>query len=102
MSLKNKLCFNCLKANHTTKDRRASQCKKCNGKHHILLHPESARLKQQSNLNFLASNTANQILLATTPINLIDRDDNINEARVRSDFCNQTKFHSKSLAETLR
>lgn len=34
------LCFNCLRANHQIKDCTAHNCKKCNGKHHTLLHRE--------------------------------------------------------------
>ncbi|KAJ8973663.1 hypothetical protein NQ317_005381 [Molorchus minor] len=35
-----KLCTNCLRNNHFSKDCRASSCRKCKGKHHTLLHLE--------------------------------------------------------------
>ncbi|XP_017797150.1 PREDICTED: uncharacterized protein LOC108578343, partial [Habropoda laboriosa] len=34
------LCNNCLRANHDIKDCTAGSCKRCNGKHHTLLHME--------------------------------------------------------------
>ncbi|KAJ8973141.1 hypothetical protein NQ317_001877 [Molorchus minor] len=33
-----KLCLNCLRLNHVSKDCNSGSCKKCNGRHHTLLH----------------------------------------------------------------
>nr|CAH7737234.1 unnamed protein product [Callosobruchus chinensis] len=38
-----RLCLNCLKPGHFSRICRASTCKKCNYKHHVLLHIEKAR-----------------------------------------------------------
>lgn len=38
---KKQLCINCLNPNHGVKDCRSSSCRKCNQKHHTLLHRET-------------------------------------------------------------
>lgn len=37
----NKLCYNCFSHNHSVSDCKSSLCRKCNSKHHTLLHLES-------------------------------------------------------------
>lgn len=34
----NELCFNCLRSNHSSKKCTSVSCRKCNGRHHTLLH----------------------------------------------------------------
>ena len=46
---KKKLCFNCLRANHSTKDCTSqSTCRKCNGKHHTTIHREQKASKSSN------------------------------------------------------
>ncbi|KYQ53944.1 hypothetical protein ALC60_05723 [Trachymyrmex zeteki] len=67
------LCFNCFRANHKVLACKASNCKKCDRKHHTLLHPikssdgnqikgEHVQQKEQSQVQDTTSKAANQIL----------------------------------------
>lgn len=60
-----RLCLNCLRPGHISKDCKASTCKKCNKRHNTLLHedrtvniPSNALLKTTSQAEPQSSNTA--------------------------------------------
>lgn len=46
---KRNLCFNCLRNNHVVKNYRATACRKCNKRHHTLLHFESPSANLNNN-----------------------------------------------------
>lgn len=50
-AIKRRLCFNCLRSNHSIKQCVASSCRICKGRHHTLLHIEKEPIPTSSNLN---------------------------------------------------
>lgn len=69
------LCFNCLKPDHNTSTCQAGSCRKCNRRHHSLLHfEENTRPAAAA----LISTTHNkQVLLATAVAQLVGPTDNL-------------------------
>ncbi|XP_050516200.1 uncharacterized protein LOC126891064 [Diabrotica virgifera virgifera] len=122
-----KLCTNCLRNNHKVANCKSTFCKKCNLKHHSLLHFENSNLNanqgticpQQSNLNTedaitstleLTNNSniscnhahINNVLLSTALINVKDSSDNLHVCRVLLDSGSQSNFISKNLCDKLK
>ncbi|XP_017881659.1 uncharacterized protein LOC108625850 [Ceratina calcarata] len=105
-----KLCLNCLRANHEIQDCKSKGCKRCNKRHHTLLHkdlPNNPSINSQanslkSNIACLYSSYSSQILLATAQIDFLDRDGNPHSARVLLDSCSQANFITKNLADKLK
>lgn len=62
MTRQHGLCFNCLRANHSARQCKSSLCRKCNQRHHTLLHADhpsihrdmtaSVRIQQQTMMKF--------------------------------------------------
>lgn len=121
-----KLCLNCLKVNHISKNCRASTCTRCNGKHHTLLHferqatttveaPEVTRntmkeggegssgtnsnnLMAVSNCNLVQSNN---VLLSTALVQIVGNSGEGHTCRVLLDSGSQSNFISASLCSRL-
>lgn len=70
-----KLCFNCLRNRHTVEKCVCSPCKKCNSKHHTLLHTDKldSNNVQPLTVGSLQANNSSQVLLATAQISFIDK-----------------------------
>lgn len=117
----NNLCFNCLKLNHKVMHCKSSNCKKCNRKHHTLLHnderlfeaststiPTNSMLKSKEDANNIALNTClhssitNQILLATAMIKIKDKFGKYHYVRALLDSGSQTSFIRQRLADKLK
>ena len=102
-----KLCMNCLKNNHFTKQCFASNCKKCNKKHNSLLHFEennkvNDQLEQTEKASVgLAAMNHSEVLLGTALIKILDKDSREHDCRVLLDSCSQTNFISERLANKL-
>lgn len=74
------ICTNCLKPGHFYKQCTQGSCKKCNSKHHSLLHPEKANRGSQGNENvnnnFLMQHTANNTSENHSPTSLNSETEN--------------------------
>lgn len=113
----NNLCFNCLKSGHSSLKCMSSCCRKCNRKHHTLLHNESqgntnslpaapkptvstlARSENQTanvNSNF-SSQIAGQVLLSTAVV-IIKTDSGQYPVRALIDSGSKASFISKKMA----
>ncbi|XP_074032129.1 uncharacterized protein [Leptinotarsa decemlineata] len=100
-----KLCTNCLRPRHYSKICRCSNCKKCNGKRHTLIHmdytqnntpvPISDNSQTSNNAvsHALSANIANKcVLLSTALVNIADNDSNIHTIRVLLDSGSESSF----------
>lgn len=125
-----RLCVNCLRLGHLTKDCRSSGCRKCNKVHHTLLHFQNS-LQTNSRTNTLTQNqnltsqdetqTNNQlnninnelvltsnntykkplILLSTAIVKIFDNYNNEHECKVLLDSGSQSNFISEKLCKIL-
>lgn len=121
---KNKLCYNCLGANHTVNQCNSNACRQCGGKHHSLLHEvkknnQEGNDQSQTEVSFTEANhettknaTVNrtalvahgssyQILLATAKVPLITAQGKIIQARALLDSASQTSFITTNLCKQL-
>ncbi|XP_012542665.2 uncharacterized protein LOC105840305 [Monomorium pharaonis] len=121
-----KLCTNCLRNNHFSKDCRASGCKKCSGKHNTLLHfgdskvehetnnqsssninkaidNDKASISQESAITTHAVQAAHNsyILLATARIVIFDNNGRSHPCRALLDNGSQSNFITSKLAQKL-
>lgn len=122
-----KLCLNCLKANHVSKDCRASTCRKCNSRHHTLLHFErqastaleppgtvNTTRKEEVSENSLGSNSnnaiavsncnlvqSNNVLLSTALVHIVGSSGEGHTCRVLLDSGSQSNFISANLCSRL-
>lgn len=97
---RNKLCFNCLRANHLIENCTASNCRKCKAKHHTLLHRDS-EVSESSNITSLSAIAATQTILSTAIILIKDNTNNLQPCTVLLDSCSQSNLITKSLATKL-
>ena len=90
----NALCFNCLKSGHSVSQCSSSCCRKCQGKHHTLIHADN--VNEQSSIASHSSTTATtggeQVLLGTARILLRDHTGRLRECRALLDGGSQGSF----------
>nr|CAI5835101.1 unnamed protein product [Callosobruchus analis] len=117
------LCINCLRNNHKTEDCVAILCRKCNHKHHTLLHDsfqssdaqtrpvpnQSSQTNHNSPTNNTSSsnhtesnNQANHILLSTAYVKVFDTAGKEYDCRVLLDSGSQSNFISEDLCQQLK
>ncbi|XP_017893334.1 uncharacterized protein LOC108632952, partial [Ceratina calcarata] len=103
---KERLCFNCLRKNHTTEKCTCRSCKKCNRKHHTILHFERQSSTENSPsvdpVNSLQVSCPAQVLLATAKIHFHDKYNNQHTARVLLDSGAQAHFITERFAKLLK
>ncbi|XP_029055232.2 uncharacterized protein LOC114882514 [Osmia bicornis bicornis] len=111
-----KLCLNCLRPNHTVIHCRLGNCRKCEKKHHTLLHfPTETQAvtnyKQSSLTPSTSSDTVktaltvsydSEILLGTAQVTILDKYNKEHACRVLLDSGSQTHFITHRLAELLQ
>ena len=99
-----KVCFNCLRLGHQTKDCKSKNtCQKCQKKHHTMLHDDSIRKtseKVQSNLSTKWGDSF-CTLLPTAMVNVISSDNSIISCRALLDSGSQSSFITESCAQLL-
>ncbi|KOC58808.1 hypothetical protein WH47_00052 [Habropoda laboriosa] len=93
------LCNNCLRANHDIKDCTAGSCKRCNGKHHTLLHMEQQPVR--ANVSALSVKTENETLLSTAIVYIRDNRGKLQSCRVLLDSGAQSHFLTERFAKHL-
>ncbi|XP_043258045.1 uncharacterized protein LOC122400588 [Colletes gigas] len=111
-----KLCLNCLRPNHTVINCRLGNCRKCDKKHHTLLHfpTEPQGVRDNNEPLSTPSTSANtvktaltvsydsEILLGTAQITILDKYSKEHTCRVLLDSGSQTHFITQRLAELLQ
>lgn len=121
-----KLCINCLRNNHFSKDCKAGGCKKCNGRHNTFLHlgeskdenkaenksvPGAIKVETKDESNVARDSTVtthafpitqgSYMLLATAKIFIFDSKDNAHPCRALLDNGSQSNFITKRLTQKL-
>lgn len=121
-----KLCINCLRNNHFSKDCKAGGCKKCGGRHNTLLHlgesKGESKIEIQSSSKAIKvetndeSNTTREpsvtthafqitqgsyVLLATTRVIIFDSKGKSYQCRALLDNGSQSNFITKQLTQKL-
>lgn len=114
------LCVNCFRANHRVNECKASSCKKCDRRHHTMLHavrfketsqsvetetehnvePSVTKVTTQS-LNSTLKNTS-QIILSTALINIADATGQYHSCKVVLDSGSQSNFISEQCCDKLK
>ncbi|XP_053989825.1 uncharacterized protein LOC128882267 [Hylaeus volcanicus] len=111
-----KLCLNCLRPNHTVVNCQLGNCRKCDKKHHTLLHipSETQEVKNNNEPLTTPSTSANtiktaltvsydsEILLGTAQITILDKYNKEYTCRVLLDRGSQTHFITQRFAELLQ
>lgn len=92
-----KLCSNCLRNNHLSKDcnTRFQGCRKCKQKHNTLLHidkPDQSTVDHQASLSAQLASTSCHILLATALVQIKDNQGHWHSCRVLLDSGSQSNF----------
>ncbi|CAK9797165.1 hypothetical protein ANTQUA_LOCUS1055 [Anthophora quadrimaculata] len=112
---KAKLCLNCLRNNHTIINCRLGNCRKCDKKHHTLLHFSKENTEIVTNNEKQLSNTStsadsktsltvsydSEVLLGTAQIVIRDKYNKKHLCRVLLDGGSQTHFITHRFAEKL-
>lgn len=113
-----KLCINCLKNNHKTKDCKSSKCRKCNGTHHTLVHLDQGQADQskpdqgetitnQNNTSTQKTESCHstvlsgQVLLSTAVVDLVDASGNKHNCRALLDSGSMSNFITEELFNKL-
>lgn len=114
-----RVCFNCLRSDHTSDKCRSSSCKKCNKKHNTLLHIDEFYPKGNSE-NMSSQNQAQRpveqlpsvlssvqrntphVMLSTALITIFDKFGNAHVCRAILDSGSQSNLLTKSLYEKLQ
>lgn len=102
---KQKLCFNCLRKNHSSDKCKCGHCKKCNKKHNTLLHieqQENSVVQPSISVHHAQSNHSSQILLATAQVVFLGHNNKRHIARVVLDGGSQAHFITERLANKLK
>ncbi|XP_018393360.1 PREDICTED: uncharacterized protein LOC108772337, partial [Cyphomyrmex costatus] len=116
------LCFNCFRANHKVSACKASSCRKCDRRHHTLLHPlnskdthtasgENAYQEEQNKtqdskpvnqiLSSQLSDTSH-ILLSTAVVDIADVTGKFHSCRVVLDSGSQSNFIAEQCCDKLK
>ena len=106
---KTALCHNCLNGYHRTIDCRSTTCRKCQGRHHTLLHFEkqtadnscpSTSVAATQLLNCQSLNTS-QVILGTAIVDILNNKGEFQPCRVLLDSCSQCNSITEKLATAL-
>lgn len=105
-----RLCINCLNGKHLSRNCSSSLCRKCNGKHHTLLHygqkshcEDDSNKKGQDLTVSCSAKIANQkAILSTAVIRVFDSTGNVHTCRVLLDSGSQSNFISSELCTKLQ
>ncbi|XP_071052972.1 uncharacterized protein [Onthophagus taurus] len=106
-----KVCMNCLRSGHFVKQCRSSSCKRCNSRHHTLLHlthdrldspPQPTTSTQAHSLNFAQHANHSNILLSTVTVHAFDRHNKKHSLRALLDPGSQSSFLSVEACKRLR
>ncbi|XP_071052883.1 uncharacterized protein [Onthophagus taurus] len=106
-----KVCMNCLRSGHFVKQCRSSSCKRCNSRHHTLLHlthdrsdspPQPTTSTQAHSLNFAQHANHSNILLSTVTVHAFDRHNKKHSLRALLDPGSQSSFLSVDACKRLR
>lgn len=107
-SLKQSLCFNCLKPNHLSGVCRSGHCKKCTVKHHTLLHPAEGQTHDTSDRNTdnsgsscLHTRISSEVLLSTAIIHIQNAQGNYVKIKCILDSGAQSNFLTERACEKL-
>ncbi|KAJ8955915.1 hypothetical protein NQ318_005463 [Aromia moschata] len=112
-----KLCTNCLRNNHMSKDCKAGNCRKCKKNHHTLLHFEQARVETEQGVaerlpdkqevteqaertdsyHSRAFNANNHVLLSTVSVNIMNAQGEPTSCRAVLDSGSMSNFISNRL-----
>lgn len=109
---KAKLCTNCLRRGHFSKDCRSGTCQRCNGKHHTILHyerdkvqePQSSTEGNEKSVSY-SSQSINQnlpVLLSTASVQIFDKNLRSITARALLDAGSQSNFITTRLCDKLQ
>lgn len=123
LAVEHHLCFNCLRTTHSTKSCLSGPCRKCNARHHTMLHYENRRSdisdggnsnalpKKQSQTNAsdltahcgINNNSDNSkfILLATAMAQIIAPDKTAHPVRILLDSGSQTSFVTEACVKRI-
>ncbi|KAJ8982822.1 hypothetical protein NQ317_010443 [Molorchus minor] len=104
------LCVNCLRKNHSTKDCKAGTCRKCNKRHHTLLHilsenssdSNSGSENQEIQANHSSSNDNSYTLLSTAIVQVFDKCGKLHDCRVLLDSGSMSSFITKRFCEKIQ
>ncbi|XP_043263915.1 uncharacterized protein LOC122404086 [Colletes gigas] len=111
---KARLCINCLRPNHVVINCRLGNCRKCDKKHHTLLHFPTETPVGTSQILSTPSTSAegikttltasfdSEVLLGTARITILDKHHKEHACRVLLDSGSQTHFITHKLAERLQ
>ncbi|XP_076661047.1 uncharacterized protein LOC143364788, partial [Halictus rubicundus] len=112
-----KLCMNCFRPNHIAANCRLGNCRKCDRKHHTLLHfsTETQDVTNDNRQNVSTPSTSaetiktaltasydSEVLLGTAQITILDKHNKEHTCRVLLDSGSQTHFITHRLAERLQ
>ncbi|KAK9703280.1 Protein of unknown function (DUF1759) [Popillia japonica] len=108
MSLR--LCLNCLRPGHVTKVCRGETCKKCNLKHHTLLHNDQQKIEKQNVastssvvvLSSCVSDSYSYVLLSTVLVQVRDHVKKWHTIRALLDSGSQSSYVTRQLSDRLR
>ncbi|XP_076624584.1 uncharacterized protein LOC143343501 [Colletes latitarsis] len=98
------LCNNCLRPHHVASQCMSTgTCRRCNAKHHTLLHAEPLPSPQNSQCNLASLNThcAPEILLSTAVIHIKDSNGRFHPCRVILDSGSQSNFLTEKITQKL-
>ena len=103
--LENRLCFACLKKGHRAWDcHTKNSCGKCGGRHHSLLHAQSAPMEfEKTNVSMISSfsepTKPADVLLMTAALDVVGRDGKKHAVRAFLDPGAQASFVSEELVK---
>jgi hypothetical protein len=105
------LCYVCFSPRHVARQRNVmQQCKKCSGKHHVLLHIEQnasgsdGQHKTQSTCNSVSTRVGEgtaSVLLMTAVVNVRDRSGQLQQVRALLDSASEASFVSENIVQRL-
>jgi len=116
-AVKLKLCINCLRQGHFSRDCRSQSCKKCDLKHNSLLHKDKSKTEvstskgsspdtqTQTNLhvsNHCSSKETNKVLLSTAQVYISDNDGNQHICRALLDPGSQVNLITEEFMTRLK
>ncbi|XP_030753971.1 uncharacterized protein LOC115880817 [Sitophilus oryzae] len=104
-----KLCINCLRKGHYSKDCKFGRCRFCSSKHNSLLHIDKRNTTSNNNERSVSvafsskpSIPESQVLLSTALIKVLDIHGKYHTARVLLDAGSQSSFITTSLCDILQ
>lgn len=114
------VCFNCFTANHRVNECKANSCKKCDLRHHTMLHAVQSNNTSQSieakaernaeqsvtkittqSLSLTLKNTS-QIILSTALVDIADATGQYQSCRIALDSGSQSNFISQQCCDKLK